>query len=65
MSFHDYSMSKALEHAPFYALIMAALRKADAENFAKLEAAFPTTLAEMRSRQRSPTGRIASDRRPS
>lgn len=64
MSHYDYEMSKELEKAdfPFYALIMAALRKADSDNLDKLRAAFPETWAELYKRYHSPGGVLESDR---
>ena len=52
MSYHEYHVSSqlALEDPPFYALIMAAMRKADTVNGALLRAAFPAVWAEVEAR---------------
>lgn len=52
MSTYDYEISKEIfaKDYPFYALIMAAMRQADTDNFAKLEEAFPDTAEELRRR---------------
>lgn len=58
VSHYDYEVSKELAAAdyPFYALVMAAMRKADSDNAAKLAAAFPDTAAELRARYNAPGG---------
>jgi hypothetical protein len=40
---------------------MAAMRKADTQNLAKLESAFPWTYAELQARYDAPDGRLPSD----
>ncbi|PQM45704.1 hypothetical protein C1Y40_04148 [Mycobacterium talmoniae] len=52
MSLYDYRAAHELTKAdpPFYALIMAAMRKADTVNLAKLRAAFPDTYREVEAR---------------
>jgi 5-hydroxyisourate hydrolase-like protein (transthyretin family) len=47
MSLFDYHRSQqlAVKDEPFYALIMAALRKADTDNYYKLAMAFPPLLS--------------------
>jgi hypothetical protein len=63
MSHYDYEASKQIAKAdpPFDALIMAAMRKADTQNLAKLESAFPWTYAELQARYNAPGGRLPSD----
>jgi hypothetical protein len=50
MSEYDYLCSRAIaaRDEPFYALIMAAMRKADTDNLEKLKAAWPETWDELR-----------------
>ncbi len=63
MSLHEYLVSKELDRddPPFYALIMAAARRADTDNFAALERAFPRCIAEVRARYNAPGGRLPED----
>lgn len=63
MSLHEYMVSKELDRddPPFYALIMAASRKADSDNFEALERAFPECIAEFRARYNAPGGRLPED----
>lgn len=63
MSHFDYEVSKQLAAAdyPFYALIMAAMRKADSNNAALLSSAFPDTAAELRARYNAPGGLLSTD----
>lgn len=58
MSYHEYVTSRRLDaqDLPFYALIMAAMRKCDAENGAKLRAAWPTVWLELVERYNAPGG---------
>ena len=58
MSFFDYRDSLKLESGQhsFYGLIMAAMRKADTDNLAKLRAAFPEVYAELAARYYAPRG---------
>ena len=58
MSHFDYTYSKRLSvgDPPFYALIMAAIRKADSVNLLQLEMAFPEVVDEFRKRYNSPGG---------
>jgi hypothetical protein len=60
---HAYHMSRKLERLdmPFAALIFAAIRKADSDNLASLEMAFPELVREMRERYNAPAGVIAED----
>lgn len=63
MSLYDYCISKELAEGdpPFAALVMAALRKADSENAAKLRAQWPEICAEMQARYDAPGGVLSSD----
>ena len=63
MSLHGYHVSKKLmrDDPPFYALIMAAMRKADTDNTAKLKAAFPDTWNELHRRYNAPLGALPED----
>lgn len=58
MSLFDYQASKqvAADDPPFAALVMAAYRKADTGNAAKLEMAFPDITRELRARYDAPGG---------
>ena len=58
MSLYDYrySQNKELAMAPFYALIMAAMRQADDENKALLQRAWPEVWAELYKRYHAPGG---------
>jgi len=46
---------------PFYALIMAAMRKADSSNTDKLAAAFPDVWGELKARYHAPGGLLPSE----
>ena len=63
MSLFDYEASEliAQHDYSFYALAMAAMRKADSENIVKLRAAFPETYAELEARYNAPGGLLPSD----
>jgi hypothetical protein len=63
MSYHDYEVSKELvtTNPPFAALIMAAARKADSLNFAKLESAFRPIIRELQERYDAPGGFIDTE----
>jgi len=58
MSHHDYTVSRQIEaeNYPFYALIMAAMRKADSENAGKFQRAWPEVSAELNYRYWSTGG---------
>jgi hypothetical protein len=58
MSFYDYKISQQIsyEDPPFYALIMAAMRKADTDNQIKLAFAFPEVWDELQQRYNAPGG---------
>jgi hypothetical protein len=63
MSRYDYELSKKIDlhDYPFYALIMAAMRKADTENSFDLRVAFPSTFNELQARYNAPGGRLSYD----
>lgn len=63
MSLYDYRAAQEIVKAdpPFYALIMAAMRKADTWNMAKLRTAFPDTYAEVEARYNAPGAVLAED----
>lgn len=62
MSYHEYLVSRELAgHAPFYALLMAALRQADTENAAKIRRAWPDLAAEFEARYHAPGGVLPTD----
>ena len=58
MSLYDYEKSKEIskEDPPFDSLIMSAARKADTENFVKLQLIFPEIIKELQTRYDSPSG---------
>lgn len=60
MSQFDYFDSQLLEagNHSFYALIMAAMRRADTDNLKKLKEAFPKTWEELNARYHAPGGRL-------
>jgi len=63
MSKYDYEASKKIVEAdpPFYAIIMAAMRRADTDNAVKLRNAFPEVWVEQRLRYNAPGGYLAGD----
>lgn len=63
MSLYDYRLSCQIiqEDPPFYALIMAAMHKADSENIAKLSTVFPDTWRELVDRYNAPGGVLNGD----
>lgn len=63
MSLFDYEVSKklTLQDPPFYALIMAAMRRADSTNLESLRRAFPAVYAELQARYNAPGGLIGSE----
>lgn len=63
MSLHDYRMSRQISATdpPFYALIMAAMRKADTQNTARLRSAFPEVYDEFAARYDAPGGVLPTD----
>lgn len=60
MSLYDYrrSLILAVDDPPFAALIMAAMRKADTDNVARLRSVFPELWAELTQRYHAPGGAI-------
>ena len=63
MSLYDYQASKqiAQEGLSFYALIMAAMRRADTDNAHRLRVAFPDTWAELEARYNAPGGLLEGE----
>ena len=64
MSLVSYMQSREISYMrdwDFSALIMAALRKADTENFALLVDAFPGIAAELKARRSAPGGVLTED----
>ena len=61
--FHEYLVSQELAEKdhPFYALIMAAMRKADTTNEAKLKAAWPEVWKELYARYHAPGGALTEN----
>lgn len=61
---HAYLVSQKLAEGdpPFSSYIFAAIRKADTNNLARLEAVFPELVAEMRERYNAPGGRLEGER---
>jgi hypothetical protein len=66
MSLYDYhvSLELAKQDVPFYALLMAAIRKADTDNLQKLSFVFPQLVAEFRARYNAPGGKLPQDDQP-
>jgi hypothetical protein len=63
MGLHEYRTSKELARldAPFYALVMAAMRQADTVNAAKLREAFPGVWEELQARYDAPGGLLPEE----
>ena len=61
MSRYDYDQSKRLTEQPFYALIMAAMRKADTDNETMLRSCWPGAWRELRDRYWAPGGIVPGD----
>jgi hypothetical protein len=63
MSLYDYRAAKTLhdQDVPFYALIMAAMRKADTTNEGKLRAMWPETWDELFARYHAPGGLLEGE----
>lgn len=63
MSLYDYRMSADIVRSdpPFYALIMAAIRKADSRNAYLLQLAFPEVCDEFDARYNAPGAILPSD----
>ena len=64
MSLYDYkqSIEIASEGYTFHALIMAAMRQADSDNFEALRAAFPHVCNELQLRYNAPNGILPGER---
>lgn len=64
MSLYDYNQVKPLLEGdpPFYALVMAAMDRADTMNLERLKAAFPEVYAEHRERYNAPRGLLPGER---
>ncbi len=58
MSRHDYLVSQLLARRddPFRSLVMAAMRRADSDNWDRLRAAFPDIAEELLARYNAPDG---------
>jgi hypothetical protein len=63
MSLYDYQMSIAIDKQdlPFYAMLMALMRKADFDNQQKLKVIFPSVWKELEERYNSPGGILKSE----
>lgn len=63
MSLFHYRASQQISATdpPFYALLMAAIRKADSQNAARLRMAFPHVHAEFQARYDAPGGVLPGD----
>lgn len=62
LSLYDYraGLEIAALDPPFYALIMAAYRRADTANAAKLRAAWPDVVSELEARYHAPGGLLSA-----
>ncbi len=54
MSVYDYQVGLRLAKYPFYALVQAAMRKADSGNLERLQDAFPETWRELQTLYNTP-----------
>ena len=61
MSWYDYKRSIELSDAPFYALIMAAMRRADTWNLAILKNMYPDIWHELQNRDHAPGGYLEGE----
>lgn len=62
MSLYDYTASQQLAFdAPFYGLIMAAMRRADTANLVLLRNSWPEVWAELDARYQAPGGALPGD----
>lgn len=63
MSLYDYRVSQQLEaaDAPFYALVMAAMKRADHDNLELLKRAWPNVWRELEQRYHAPGGRLGGE----
>ena len=59
---YHQSIELAKRDPPFYALIMAAMRKADSTNLPKLREAFPDVWLELNARYHAPGGLLPPER---
>lgn len=66
MSWYDYQRAKELwiSDTPFYALVMAAMLKADSRNSALLGAVFGQVRRELDARYNAPGGKLPGDDEP-
>lgn len=66
MSYFDYQFSKVpvMMDAPFYGLIMAAMRRADTLNAARLRHAFPEVWEELQARYNAPGAILPGENPP-
>lgn len=64
MSLFDYERSREIDKRdePFYALVMAAMRRADTINLNKLRDAWPEVWTELQARYNAPGGRLENER---
>ena len=65
MSRFDYLESMRLQDTSFYALIMAAMRRADTQNLALLKDAWPDQWYELQARYNAPGGILEGESRSS
>jgi hypothetical protein len=65
VSYYDYAVSRviAAQDFPVASLIMAAMRKTDTANSAKLRRAFPEVWDELLARYHAPGGRLEGEER--
>lgn len=65
MTYHEYFISKKIEQHdfPFYALIMAAMRKADDVNITKLKLMWPDVHEELYRRYHAPGGFLEGEKK--
>jgi hypothetical protein len=64
MGYDDYVIARKLlllHDPPFYALIQAAMRKADSGNAVRLWRAFPEVWVELNARYNAPGGKLPGD----
>ena len=61
MSRYDYEISKDIDY-PFYALIMAAMRKADSFNIVRLKTVYPKVWEELQARYDAPGGILPGEK---
>lgn len=63
MSLYDYEIGRKIEaeDPPFYALIQAAMRRADTYNLERLKSVFPEVYAELTARYNAPGGRLRGE----